>query len=450
MQIVVLFALAAAFLVMKRQSIGSAVLNVYLPVLLLVPPFYSLRLPHLPALTAADMAVFPIGLAVIGRYVQMRQVKRADIWLALFVVGVYYSELSNTGAPNAGLVLYGMLATGIMPYLIGRIICEEDGMREQVVRRMVILLFVVGVLCFSEYRLGMNLFTRTFGVFFPDQKPWVAQIRGGLVRASGPYMAAILAGMVMSVGVIFSLWLGYVEKQRGNERKYLGVRRSTILTLGILAGLGMTNSRGPWLGALLGFLISRIGRAKNIRRAAIVTTLICVIGGTVGYIKADQYTSGSLWDAKDIEQENAIYRRLLLDEYKPIIEKGGLFGYGLIDWPKVGGMNSIDNEFLFIRITQGELGYACFLLLALEVGIAVVGAIRSGSLVTDIYFYFCLGGSIAGLLFALTTVYMGGQSYPLFFLLVGWSQGLRQTQSAMSPALPADSSERFKFKRVFA
>ncbi|GGG93450.1 O-antigen ligase family protein [Silvibacterium dinghuense] len=450
MQIIVLFALVASIVVMRQHSIRRAVLDVYLPVLLLIPPFYSLRLPHLPSLTFVDMAIFPIGLALMFRYGQMRQVRRADIWLVCFVGGIYYSELSNTGAPNAGLVLFGALASAIMPYLIGRLLLEEDGMREQAIRRMVILLFIVGILCAPEYRLGINVFTRTVGVFFPDQRPWLAQIRGGLTRASGPYLAAILAGMVLSIGVIFSLWLGFVEKQRGNDRKYFGVRRSVIVTLGILAGLVMTNSRGPWLGALLAFLLSRIGRAKNLRRSAIITLLICVVGGTVGYIKADQYTSGTLWDAKDIEQENAIYRRLLLDEYKPIIEKGGLFGYGVIAWPKVGGMNSIDNEFLFIRITQGELGYACFLLLILEAGIAIIVAIRRATLTYDIYFYFCLGGTIAGLMLALTTVYMGGQSYPLFFLLLGWSQSLRQTQQGGMPALPPASSERFKFRRVFA
>jgi hypothetical protein len=169
----------------------------------------------------------------------------------------------------------------------------------------------------------------------------------------------------------------------------------------------------------------------------------------VGYIKAEQYTAGSIWDAKDIEQENAIYRRQLLDSYKPIVQRGGFLGFGVIDWPKIPGMNSIDNEFLFIQITQGQLGYVCFLLLSLEAAIAIFRAVRKATAPTDIYFFLCLGGCIAGFLLSLTTVYLGAQSYPLFFMLIGWSQSLRQTQSGM-PALPEASSSRLKFRRVFA
>jgi hypothetical protein len=58
-------------------------------------------------------------------------------------------------------------------------------------------------------------------------------------------------------------------------------------------------------------------------------------------------------------------------------------------------------------------------------------------------------GCVLGLLLTLTTVYMGAQSYPLFFLLMGWSQSLRQTQTATA-TVPEATAARLRFRRVFA
>jgi hypothetical protein len=448
MEIIILFALVASIIEIKRHSVEDAIINVYLPTLLLFPGFYSLHIPHLPPFGFSESAGLPIGVAILFGYYKRWKFQRADLWLVLFMGGLYYAELAQTGASNAGLVLFGAVVSVLLPYSIGKLMIEDNGMRERFIRRFVILLFIVSVLSVWEFRMGTNIFTTILGIFFPGQRPWLMQVRGGFVRIVGPFSGSILAGMVLLVGWLFSLWLGYIDRTRGVERKYFGVRRSTILSAGIVAGLFMTQSRGPWVGAILGYLIARVGRAKNMRRAAIVTTILCVIGGTAGYIKAQEYTSGSIWDAKNTEQENAIYRRQLLESYKPIVEQGGFFGWGVVDWPKVPGQPSIDNEFLFLQITQGKLGFWTYNLLGMEAFLAVILAVRRSTQRVDTYFALCLGGSIAGLLLSLTTVYMGAQSYPLFFMLIGWSQSLRQTQSA-GEMLPQPVPGRFGFRKVF-
>lgn len=433
--------MVASIIVISQRSIADAVIYVYVPVLLLVPGLYSLLVPHLPPLSFAICAILPIGIALLFVYGSEWRPQRADLWLLLFIGGLVYTEHNHTNFGNAELLLFESLTGAVFPYAIGKLLLEKEGMRERFVRQFVFLLFIVSVLSVTEFRLGLNLFTTIAGKFFPGQNPWTMQVRGGFVRVAGPFTGSILGGMILLVGMLFGMWLGFFDKSNGTDRKYFKVSRATILTLGILAGLYMTNSRGPWLGAVLGFLVARIGRAKNIRRTAIITFVLCAIGGTVGYIKAEEYTAGTIWDAKDVEQEDAIYRRQLLDEYKPVVEKGGFFGWGVVDWPKVDGMASIDNEFLFLQITQGQLGFWCFILLSAEAAVGVFLAVRRSADARDIYFALCLGGAIAGLVLSLTTVYMGAQSYPLFFLLIGWSQSL---------AAPQVQTSEIAFKRVFA
>jgi len=449
MEIIILVATVLAIMEIRRRSIFDAIIKVLLPCLLIVPAIYSLHIPHLPIIGFADAALIPIAIAALVAYGREWKISRADLWLLLFMGGLYYAELQRTGSADAGLVLFGTIVDAFFPYAIGKLVLEQEGMRERFVRRFVILLVIVSVFSVWEFRMGTNIFTTVFGVLFPGQRPWLMQIRGGFVRIVGPFSGSILAGMVLLVGLIFASWVGFVESARGTEKKYYGIKRSHLFFGAIALGLFMTQSRGPWVGVILAYMIARIGRAKNIRRATIITLLLCVIGGTIGYIKVEQYTAGSIWDAKNIEQENAIYRRELLDNYKPIVEKGGFFGYGIVDWPRVPGQPSIDNEFLFLEITQGKLGFWTYVLLAAEAVLASLRAARRATQRTDVYFALCMLGCVLGLMLTLTTVYMGAQSYPLFFLLMGWSQSLRQTQTATA-TVPETAPARLRFRRVFA
>jgi O-Antigen ligase len=449
MQILVFVALALSIYQIKRYSIADAAINVFLSIFLLVPDFYSFNIPHLPPLTFATAALLPIVVALIATHGNEWKFQRADLWLALFFLGAFYSELSHTTLSNAGLLLIGGIFTGVMPYILGKMLLERDGVRERFVRRLVLLFFIISILSLWEFRMGTNIFTIPGRYLFPSQQPLPSQVRNGFVRIAGPFAGAELGGMLFGPAFLLSVWLGFLDKTRGDERKFMGIRRSTLRSAAIALGLYMTLSRGPWLGAILGYLITRIGIAKNMRRATILTMLLLVAGGAYGYIKAKEYTSGDIFAAKNQEQENAIYRRQLLDNYKPIVERGGIFGYGVVSFPKAQGQSSIDNAYLFFQVTQGKLGLWTFLLLSAECFLCVTQAIRRSTQRTDACFALCIGGGIACILFTITTVYLGGPSYPMLFLLFGWSQSLRQTQST-SAAVPVASSSRYAFRRVIA
>jgi len=447
----VLISMVLAIVVIKRQSLNDAVIKVYLPSLLIIPEFYSVRLPHLPPIGFAAAAIIPIGFVMFKNHLRDWKVQRADFWLALFVLGATYSELIRDGSSDAVFMLVEQIFSVVLPYAIGKLLLEQDGIRERFARQFVLLLAVVAILSLWEFRMGTNLFTTIIGMFFPAHHAWLMQIRGGWIRVAGPYASCILAGVIFLAGWILSMWVSYVDKISGTDKKYwFGLRRSLLLPLILFAGLIMAQSRGPWIGAALAFVVARIGKAKNVRRTAIVTICFCCIAGGIGYSYANRYTDGSMAEAKTIEQENAIYRRQLLDNYKPIIEQGGLFGWGSVDFPKVPGQNSIDNEFLLLQITQGKVGFWTYVLLGIESMIAVFMAARRATQRVDLYFALSLGGILAGILLSLSTVYMGAQTGPLFFLFVGWSQSLRQTQTFTAAAPQAVPTARFAFRRVFA
>src|SRR5277367_756583 len=449
MEATVFLVLLYSIYLIKTRSIADAAIDLYLPAFLLVPSFYAFRLPHLPGIDFSGAALIPIAVTLLVCHGREWKLQRSDLWVALFFVGSYYSELSHSGASNAGLVFAGNAMKGILPYILGKILLEQEGVRERFARRYVILTFFIAILSLWEFRMGKDLFTTIENFILRENQGWTGQGRNGFIRIAGPFVGAIMAGTMFSIGWLFSMWLGVLDKSRGNEPKYWGQRRSTILSIGIAAGLLMTLSRGPIIGTILGYLIARIGNAKKMGRAAVITLVLIAVGGTIAYIKIQQYTSGDYWSAQTVEQQTAIYRRQLLENYKPIVEKGGVFGYGVVDRPSVDGQYSIDNAYLYIQLIQGNLGLWTFLLLGLESLLAVFLVVRRSTQRVDIYFALCIGGGMAGFLLSLTSVYLGGPMYELFFLLAGWSQSLRQSQS-VSVMLPQPVSTRFSFRRVVA
>jgi hypothetical protein len=253
----------------------------------------------------------------------------------------------------------------------------------------------------------------------------MTKMRNGFLRVKGPFEGPEEAGIILLVGFFLSLWLWFISRsgKRALERRYLGLRRSTLCVGGILLGLFMTLSRGPWLGAAAGFLIAQIGLAKNRRLAIIAALVLGGIGGALAHNKAEEYSNRAKeysqigLEGLSETQTSALYRTHLYDTYRPTAERGGLFGLSAAAFPKIQPYDSIDNEYLYLWVTQGKVGISLFVLIVMEGSIAIILAILHAREQKDACFYYCLAGMLAGLLIVLITVYMSWQPLVLFFSL---------------------------------
>jgi hypothetical protein len=99
-----------------------------------------------------------------------------------------------------------------------------------------------------------------------------------------------------------------------------------------------------------------------------------------------------------------------------------------MNFPRVGGQNSIDNEYLFVYLVQGYMGLIALVLLMLEGAASLLIAGLRATLKEDRHFSFSLLGILAGFVLTLGTVFLGSQSYVIFFMLIGWSQAIRVSQ----------------------
>jgi hypothetical protein len=179
-----------------------------------------------------------------------------------------------------------------------------------------------------------------------------------------------------------------------------------------------------------GYLILQIPRFKNIRLMTIVVAVLLLCG----YLAASAYFASytNVTEITSEQQSSAVYRSEMNKAYAPVAETGGWTGWGALGIPVVGGMRSIDNQYLLVHLSWGRLGYILFLLITWEnIRVLVVRSWQFKA-AQDLAFVFSMLAAMTVLWITLLTVFLGGQMPQISFLLMGWTQSMVPGKAAMS------------------
>jgi hypothetical protein len=447
-----------AFFYAQARGVPAAFLDVYLPVLLLLPDYYRWVLPALPDPTFGEAAIIPIMMLFLLK--NKWRFSFTDFLIFGYAAAMGYSEYLNAGFSDAQNLTFDMLGTVVFPYMLAKGIIEPKNLGVAFAKRFVMLLFWISVISLYEFRFGRTPWQLILGRFFPGQGDgWVTTFRWGFARIAGPYGHAILAGLILIIGFRIQKWLEWNKRWEAKSRHFpsLPMSKTMAITVGLIAGVIMTMVRGPWIGGIIAAVFTWIGRSRN-RKAALLMFLggIVVIGIPVGIV-FNQYASVGRANAKTPSQETAAYRKELLDKYVAIAEEHAMWGWGTSGWPKVPGMPSIDNYYLLLALMHGvvSMGLLLLTMLTMTVRLTIRGmqrpppALRGGSLA------FTLAGVQVAIMITIATVFMGGQVVAIWALMTGWAEGylLADRESGASEtasAAAASPSLRFAFQRVVA
>ena len=439
-------------MVLARGSARSALINVYLPSVLLLPQYFELRFPHLPPLTFADAAIVPLGIALCVSEMRRWRFDWMDLFVVLYAVSTALSEGFSTvlaegtwprlftspaetlpGNVNNGIfeLITGTM-TVILPYMVGKLLIEGGEYKGQPVRkvflqRMATMLAFVAVVSVFDFLTGRSTWQATFKHFFPDQPLlWPTQVRWGFGRITGAYAHAILAGMVFLMGLTYCVWLRSFAPGWGVRKiiKGLPLTLRGLVLWAIIGGLLMTQSRGPWLGVMLAMVFVYLMRTLAVAKATVIFLLLLAVFSTAGYLLGNAYTKAGPTQGLSEEQQTAIYRRDLVHNYMPAVKIRKLFGWGITTYPAMGGQKSIDNEFLLLAVTQGLVGLGLFLLIVAGSGGRLLWLAARPMVAEDRGLIVAHLAVLIGMMTALATVYLGEQAALLFFVVVGWVQGM--------------------------
>ena len=443
-----------AAIVAWRRSPARAYLDVYLPVLLLIPDYFRCILPVLPDPTPNAAAIVAIAVVCLLRGGARWRFSLTDGLVIAYAAAMTFSEYLNKDGAEARNIGFEVFAAVVLPYLLTKILIEPQGLRVEFAKRMVVLVAIVVGLSLWEFRMGRPVFKFMLAPLFPGQGSWPDTFRYGFTRVAGPYGHAILAGIIFAAVYRVAKWLEWTG--HWPERvAWLPWKptRARLLALALAAGSVMTLCRGPWIGAFAGMVVLLIGRARNRRRLFTAVLVLTFVVGLPGAIAFKSYVSVGRQGALTPEQETAAYRAELVEKYTAIAMQHAWWGWGRAGWPKVAGMDSTDNSYLLLALNHGlvTLGLFLAILASSAARLAVFGARRprddpSGMLA------FTLLGCYVGFFISLATVFHGEQTVQLFFIVAGWSEGLMSSRAAVTAPVAvrdaAPGAPLFQFSRV--
>ncbi|MBV5346440.1 MAG: O-antigen ligase family protein, partial [Rhodoferax sp.] len=245
-------------------------------------------------------------------------------------------------------------------------------------------------------------------------------IRWGLARTAGTFEHPILACIMIIAVYRLHRWLSWQgvweQKQPGllgrvqhhMQRLPLAFKHQITLILIVMAL--MTISRGPWIGGLVGATLVAVGNTKNRKQWLIIVAAFFLIGGLLGQAALDAYITPKEGEILSGEAQTMLYRKVMIEQYKSFLMEKFWSGWGLTTVPTIQGMESVDNAvfatiFVYAILSQVKFG------LKAPVGEAPIGFTFSG------IYLMCF--------IAFSTVYMGSQTEPMLFLLLGWGESIK-------------------------
>src|SRR5580704_3523398 len=162
-----------ALLVSLRRGPAFALIDVYLPTLLLLPDYFRWVLPGLPDPTFNEAAIVPIVGIFVLRGAGRWRFSVTDLLIVGLALEMAYSECLNAGYNDAQNLMFDCVANIIAPYLLAKGLIEPQGLRVEFARKLCGLLALVAVISVFEFKMGSNPFQMLLSRFFPGQTGWV-------------------------------------------------------------------------------------------------------------------------------------------------------------------------------------------------------------------------------------------------------------------------------------
>ncbi len=459
MSIVILIPGLLAIYIALSQSPQKAFLNVYVPVVLFLPTYYTWLVPGFPDPNFQQATILPIIIIWILRGMQGWKFSFIDIIVFGYALAIGYSEYSHVGYSNSQNFIANEVAGAVLfPYILAKSLIEPAGLREEFAKRIVIILVIVAILsAYQSLTLShLTIWQKGLGRFFGGQGwTWVTQFRWGLPRASGPYGHAILAGVVMVIGYRIQRWLEWSRAWPSHiqQLSWLPISPARFFTLILLAGIISTLVRGPLLAGIVAAFIPLIGLTKKrwlIFGILFTSFIIIIVPATnwfVDYVSVDPQSVGNK------SHQTVIYRWELLTNYVELAKEKFYLGWGRLRYPYVSGQGSIDNHYLLLFLKHGIMGLGFFLAIffIMMIRLFIHSMLQPTNKLPGSSLGFTLLSLYVVMLISLATVWMGGQTLHLFFLITGWSEAYLHSkhETTTNDTVALSTNNQFQFRRTF-
>jgi hypothetical protein len=341
------------------------------------------------------------------------------------------AEYMDSDFHEARNVALHAILTLVFPYLLAKGILRRDVLWVGVAKRITVILAIVATVGVFELVSAVNPFVDLLAPLFPDQPYDADFVRFGLVRTTGPYAHAILAGLMLAAGYRIARWLDWSNLWPGDVGR-LRISKVHVCELLIVMGSILTLSRGPWIAAGVASLIVNVSLVRNRKRAFAVAVAMVILFSVPVYYIGMSYISVSRATVTSEPHLSATYRYELIGKYASLVEERPIWGWGRAGFPPIRNLASIDNHYLLVALSYGL--FAAALLPAIMLWSSSRLFARGIRLPRDdpaAMLMLSLLGAQVVVAVSIATAWLGAQTPQFLFLILGWSEGVLQvTQRA--------------------
>jgi hypothetical protein len=440
MAYIVFLSVIIPLLVLRRHGLEKAFLWTWIPIFLSMPTMFTAHIPMVPLRMFLQSWLVPLLFVLLRDKLHELKFGRMEVLLLAYVVVRVFCDFLGRGYSDAQNYAAYMLVGLIGPYLIGRYVINRREMDIATARMFVLMFLLFFPMFLYELKFWVSPIYKLFSPMFPDAFSGLS-IRWGLARTAGTFEHPILAAIMVIAVYRLHRWLCWVGAWDVSQAGLLGkiealMRRFPFsfqmqISIVLIVMALLTLSRGPWIGGLAGAVLAAVGNAKNKRKALVMVALLFGIGALAGKLALDAYVTPKIGEALSGEAKTMLYRAEMIEQYKAFLLEKLWTGWGLTTVPKIRGMESVDNAFFLMALQHGVIAPVIFVLIF---AYAIISQIKFGlkAPVGEHPMGFTFAGIYLMCFIAFSTVYMGAQTEPLIFLMLGWGENIKRRRAIAS------------------
>ncbi len=398
----------------------------FIPLWLLIPPYYYLNILLLPDLNFTHFASLPLFGWWVCRGLPHHRVSFLDLIVAVYLGWSVYAEWEVGGERDGINLLIDRFVSVVIPYCLAKYFLRFPNIRVQMLKVMVVIGAALTIPSLVEFRLGFAPIDPLHYIW-PYKSRWSGISRLGVMRVAATFLHPIISALMWALFSLFNLWLIKVQA----FKKWINGYIALILNIG---GLFMGISRGPVVGWMCGLIFLGVGWSKYRFRWALFVSFVFAVSIFPLSVAIYDYIAVGRWQAKTPFQETAAYRYELWENYAEVIADKLVTGYGRIDFPIHGGQASIDSQYLYIALLHGLPAVAVFVFMTVYQGIRtfVISWLWPTNHPNN-QLAWMLNACLVVWAFTLITVWMGGQSEQMVFLLLAFADVLGHELTEPAP-----------------
>ena len=447
---IIFLATVLSLRLIAQHGLAQAVLRVWLPAFMAFPFNFNAKLVSgIPMMNVMQTAILPILVVLLRDKLPLMRFGRMEMLLAIYVVFRVFADFLSRGYSDAQNYAFYMLSTLIGSYLIGRYVIDRREMDVALARTLVLMFVIFFPMFVYELKFWVSPVYAVFNKFFPGAGSGLS-IRYGVARTAGTFEHPILACVMIVAVYRLHRWLSWMgewnKPQHGwldwldQKTRWMRMPLAHKISLLLILMAIMTISRGPWIGGFAGAALTAVGNFRKRKKWLVIFALAMTLGGAAGKMALDDYITPKMGEVISGEALTMLYRKEMIDRYKAFMLDKAWTGWGLTTRPQIKGMESVDNAFFLMALQHGVPAPAIFVLIFLY---AIISQIKFGlkAPAGEPPLGFTFAGIYLAAFISFATVYMGAQTEPMLFLLLGWGESIknrRETASSTSPPAADD------------